>query len=203
MNCSQRFVLTLTVQNEQGATETITSYSLSTATDARGNSYFISDAISISLAKSQISLQYPLTYARDFNNKPYELAMTKDVNGNSFNWLTNPCVDSPTASATACGWVLNSTGQHIPNSQGFCCRCDLSDYVSGGSSSSETRDQLTCDLLSSANSQSAHCLRMDPLWYSAYAIGPAQVSQPPSLYRIDALYLLTGGLHDRRHHTAM
>jgi len=50
----------------------------------------------------------------------------------------------------------------------------LSDYLLGNSDN--TRGGITCSLFGSGVSASAHCLRFDPLWYSAYRIADPSVS---------------------------
>ncbi|RYG50344.1 hypothetical protein EON67_05455, partial [archaeon] len=164
--CRSRFVLTLSVQNGQDSTESMTAYRMQQARDAEGNVYDILDEVEITLVKSQISLHYPLLYQRNYNNKPTELVRTRDTTGRGFNWLTNPCVDDADKTG-ACGWMLDSAGQKIPSSNGFCCRCDFSDFVSGNAPAG-SRGNLHCELFDSVDSQSAHCLRMDPLAYSAF-----------------------------------
>ena len=186
MTCSKQFVVTLTVQSGQNATESVQTVSLHSATDAAGNTYALLDTLDISLAKSAIRLDYPLTYTRNYNNKPYELVLTRDTGGNSFNWLTNPCVDDPTRDGS-CGWVLAQDGSRVPSSNGYCCECNLAEYLSGASVNS--RAGLECSLFNSANSQSAHCLRMDPLWYSAYTVGAPAVD-----YSIDVVFRRCSGV---------
>jgi len=128
------------------------------------------DEWEISLIKSRITLQYPLTYARSFNARPREVVLTADGGGRAYNWLTNPCVDDPAVNG-ACGWVLDANGNRVLYSQGFCCRCDAADVLTGATS---VRGGTQCGLLSS-NAQSAHCMRMGPLWYAAYNILSPQV----------------------------
>ena len=72
LHCQERFVIALTVQNGQNATDSVTTYNLGSATDAQGNSYAFTESIEISLVKSRIILEYPLTYARNYNNNPRE-----------------------------------------------------------------------------------------------------------------------------------
>lgn len=177
--CRNRMLLTLSVQNGQNGTESVSAYTMGRADDGTGQFYDMVDEVSIYLSKSRIALQYPLVYQRSYNNQPYEIVLTKDAGGRSFNWLTNPCIDDPNQNG-ACGWVIDAAGNHVPYSNGFCCQCNVADYLSGSSSGS--RANLACELFSSANSQSAHCIRMSPLWYSAFTIGSAEVK-----YTIDVI----------------
>lgn len=179
LRCNQRFVVTVSVQNGQNATESISTIKVTQAVDSNGNTLDLVDSLEISLAKSQINLQYPLSYTRNYNSKPAELVRTADSTGRSFNFLTNACVDDASREG-ACGWVLDSAGSRVPSSNGFCCRCSLDDYFASSGSGSPSRANLNCALFSSSNSQSAHCLRMSPLWYAAFAIGA-----PQTQYRVD------------------
>jgi len=174
MQCAQRFVVTMTVQNGQNATESLVTYSLTKAEDDAGNVYDLLDTMEITLAKSTVNLQYPLVYERNFNNRPFEIVRTHDSSGRSFNPLTNPCIDDASLDG-ACGWMLNEAGTRVPYSNGFCCRCNLDDYFAASGTGSPTRANLDCALFSSSNGQSAHCLRMHPLWLSAFSIGAPQV----------------------------
>lgn len=179
LRCQQRFVVTMTVQNGQNATESVSSFKISQATDAAGNTLDLLDSLEISLAKTVVHLHYSLAYTRNYNSKPAELVRTADSTGRSFNFLTNACVDDSSREG-ACGWVLDSAGARVPSSNGFCCRCSLDDYFASSGSGSPSRANLNCALFSSSNSQSAHCLRMSPLWYAAFAVGA-----PQTQYRVD------------------
>lgn len=159
----------------------MTAAAVASATDpATGAVYDLSgETLEVTLAKSNIQLQYPLAYARLFNAAPYEVVRTADAGGRSFNFLTNPCVDDP-ARDGACGWVLTPAGERVPSSNGFCCRCDAAAYLGSASAS---RANLQCNLLDASNSQSAHCLRMAPLWYAGFAVGASRVH-----YTIDVVF---------------
>ena len=124
LRCSQRFVLTVDVQNGDNSSESFVTYKLGSATDSDGNTFDLLDSVEITLAKSQVQLVYPLTYDRNYNAQPVEVLRTHDATGRSFNWLTNPCVDDISRDG-ACGWVIDDARQHVPASNGFCCRCSL------------------------------------------------------------------------------
>lgn len=65
-----------------------------------------------------------------------------------------------------CGWVKDSQGQNIVNSQGFCCSCKLLDII--GIEDSFKR-ATSCDQFQfSGGSATAHCLRFDDVYYHAY-----------------------------------
>ena len=55
LSCRQQFVVTLTVQNGQNATEGVQTTSLRSAVDAQGNTFALLDTLDITLAKSQAS----------------------------------------------------------------------------------------------------------------------------------------------------
>ena len=61
----------------------------------------------------------------------------------------------------------------VPYSQGFCCDCDTQHFLFENVDIS--RGNIQCNALDSDSPHaSAHCLRMDKLWYSAYDIGQSR-----------------------------
>lgn len=69
--------------------------------------------------------------------------LTKDSGGDSFNFLTNPCRDGVSSNG-ACGNVLeHGSGTAIPYSQGFCCKCQLDDYLGECSHLPHARDTIS------------------------------------------------------------
>jgi hypothetical protein len=60
----------------------------------------------------------------------------------------------------------------VPDSQGFCCDCDIDDFLFENYDYS--RGNLACEALGDGPHASAHCLRMSNLWYSAYEIGASR-----------------------------
>lgn len=61
----------------------------------------------------------------------------------------------------------------VPDSQGFCCDCDTQSFLFENYDIS--RGNIQCNALDSNSPHaSAHCLRMDKLWYSAYDIGQSR-----------------------------
>jgi hypothetical protein len=168
------FTATMSVQNGQNRSEHIAAFQVRDFTNSAGQPVQVEDRVSVTLSKSSIVLRYPMTYTRTYNSGPRELVLVRDARGRDYNWLTNPCKDGLAADA-ACGSMVDpATGAAVSYSQGFCCRCDLDDYLGGGPSGI-TRANLQCSLLSSQGAQSAHCLRWGPLWYGAFALGAYQV----------------------------
>ena len=174
MTCDERFAVLLSVDAGQNSTESVQSVVLRSATDNASppNTYQLVDTLEISLAKSSIRLVYPLTYLRQYNNDPHELLLLRDGSGKSFDALINPCVDDPTRDDVSCGWVLDSSGGRVSQSQGFCCSCSALHCVSNSCTS---RGGLSCSGLTALGRQAAHCLRMDSLSYSAFGIGAPQI----------------------------
>lgn len=177
-SCANRFFVTLSVQGSENASESVTGVTVRSAIDGNGAVYDVLETLEVTLAKSRVRLRYPLTFTRLYNAAPREVVRLTDGGGRPFNFLTNPCVDDA-ASDGACGWVY-AGGARVPSSQGFCCRCSPTDYLT--SAREPSRANLQCDLFSSSNAQSAHCLRMGPLWYSAYALAAPRVE-----YTIDVV----------------
>lgn len=60
----------------------------------------------------------------------------------------------------------------VPDSQGFCCDCDLDEFLF--ESTDVSRGNLVCDALGHGPHASAHCMRMGNLWYSTYEIGQSR-----------------------------
>lgn len=61
----------------------------------------------------------------------------------------------------------------VPDSQGFCCDCDAQGFLFENYDIS--RGNIQCNALDSNSPHaSAHCMRMDKLWYSAYDIGQSR-----------------------------
>ena len=151
------------------ATESLQA-TVSRVVSASGSTQQLETPISIALTKSPVWAVYPLTYAKSFNAKPYEIVV-----------MTTDCRDGALVQDTTCGWFLNADGSHVPNSQGFCCPCDAQatwqQSVLGGATAL-SRGNVNCDLFT-ANMffnglpASGHCLRMAPQWYAGYSIGVA------------------------------
>lgn len=156
---ANKFVVALSVENGQNGTETVEA-TFSQASDDSGVRK-LQIPWRIVLRKSRVMIRYPITYTRSFNSQPSEeIIILSSLN----------CVDGSSASSPTCGWAV-SNGVRIEDSQGFCCTCDFLQTI--GMSDDTTRaTSLSCDLFSSQ--QSAHCLRFNNLWYSAYSVGPAE-----------------------------
>ena len=147
------------------------------SSDGLGGGLEPADEVSIVVTQSAIVLSYTLTYLQDVNAAPSETVFTSDAANHPFGSLTNPCVADSQADSPACGWTLDKNGARLPFSQGFCCTCGVSNDIAGYRM---PRSGLQCTLF--AERDSAHCLRMDPLWYAAYAIGPPAITFDMNLY---------------------
>ena len=104
------------------------------------------------------------------NNKPFEISFVVSTYLFGFGGDDSHCRDGMTNNPS-CGLALDKDGAPVPDSQGFCCDCSFSDII-GASSNSDYRGAESCDILSTSLS-SAHCLRLDDLWYDAYEIKPS------------------------------
>jgi len=188
--CSKKWVLTLAVENgataassSVSATQAVYGSSSANATvrsaDNPNTVYAFKYQVHITLTKSRIRLDYPLYYQSDFNNKPYEIVYKYNQKG-PLNWLDNQCVATWGSSDPTCGYAYNPSwstkpADRILYSQGFCCDCNAGDLL--GLSPNRIRGGLDCSLLNFDNpTESAHCLRFDSLWYSAFQIGEPDVN---------------------------
>ena len=168
LQCNQKMVVALSVENGQDGTEVVeaTLRDVIDRTGSLGASNVpreLEEPISLSLSKTTVVVRYPVTYVQDINAAPREVVVHHDLNG---------CVDGNEASNPSCGWVIAPDGSRVPHSQGFCCACSF-DQTLGLSDQATRASSLACDLF--GNMQSAHCLRMDPLWYSAFEIGAPEL----------------------------
>lgn len=159
---SSKFVLALSVENGQNGTETVEA-TFSRASDGAGGTRQLQTPWRIELRKTRVMIRYPIAYVRSFNAQPVEEVVVLPSLG---------CADGSAAESPTCGWAVRD-GTRVADSQGFCCTCDFLQTI--GASDELTRaTSLSCDLFTSQ--QSAHCLRFGSLWYSAYAVGPAETS---------------------------
>ena len=76
--------------------------------------------------------------------------------------------------ARSCAWAKDADGNKILDSEGKCCTCDVGDQLFGGKSGNSRSGKLNCMLLG-RNQASAHCMRLDALWYNVYEIGAPRV----------------------------
>lgn len=127
----------------------------------------LQDPLVLRINKSKLQLQYALFYVKDFNAKPIERIVYRDDLLNSIS----QCKDGANEAEPTCGWVYDAKNSKIANSQGFCCSCSVTQVF--GVSKEGTRGSLDCNLLAKRQS-SAHCLRNNRLWYSAYQMNAAQ-----------------------------
>jgi hypothetical protein len=174
-NCSLVMVVTGALQNGEsdGSGGLLFDLASAPAEQLPGGDGFtavsVPDAVSIALFQSAITLRYPTTYVEDVNDGPYEATFLTDGAGARFG-LGNACLDGGGDAAVGCGWQVDAAGAHIPFSQGFCCRCSVVDTLE---STYVPRNGQTCAF--AARRDSAQCLRMAPLWHSAYAIGAPSI----------------------------
>mgnify|MGYP006133543501 CR=1 FL=1 len=164
LDCDSRIVVALTVESGQLDTEAVHATIEDVVDRTDGDELReLEQPIAISLRKSDVVVRYPVTYVQDINASPREVIVHHDLNG---------CVDGDRSDHPSCGWVVRADGTRVANSQGFCCACSF-DQTLGISDESTRAGSLACDLF--GNMESSHCLRMDPLWYSAFEIGPAEL----------------------------
>nr|BAE71144.1 generative cell specific-1 [Physarum polycephalum] len=171
LNCQKKFVVSLSVDNGQNKTEAV-QFTISSATDGNTTLQFV-NPWTITLSKSPVAIYYPISYLQTVNADPSEAVIyTRD-------WIVvSSCQSGAYSDNPTCGWYKDSNGNNIPDSQGFCCSCNLAEYL--GISDDQTRAGLTCSFFSGSSS-SAHCLRFDDNgWYDIFQIANAQ-----DMYTID------------------
>lgn len=180
-SCTQKLVILYDVKNGQKHTDSINLIVDKVENAPGGSSSIENKHISLVFDKTPVYFRYPTTYFRSYNYQPYEILSygTSDGEGTftpfNINPLTPPileCNDHEKDENPTCGWAYGTDNQKIPFSQGRCCKCQFSQTVLQLDNKDHTRGLLDCQPLSKKQ-QSAHCLRMDPLYYHAYIVGTA------------------------------
>jgi hypothetical protein len=162
LSCRQRLVTSFTIAGNQAISLQAAINSATTSVNAQTKN--LVTPYSISIKRSMPYLLYPLYYFRDYNSKPVEKQVyVPDV-------IIPQCKDGDLEDFPTCGWSYDSKGVKIPYSQGFCCSCSLAQLL--GATKTNSRANLNCQLFSTLYS-SGSCMTYDPLWYSAYEVGPA------------------------------
>ncbi|CAG9316759.1 unnamed protein product [Blepharisma stoltei] len=163
MNCTNKLVVSLSVNNDQGADTESLETIINTTSTSEGSKQLVYP-IKITLSKTKVTARYPLRYRQDFNSRARELVIFTSI----FD-----CQDGAYSNSPTCGWKTDSKGDRIWDSQGYCCDCDFSQII-GLDDTTYTRGQ-SCQLFNlGTGSSSAHCLVWDELWYSAYEISTYQ-----------------------------
>ena len=176
--CENKLVVAVTVENGENATSSLELSILSAAVDGE-DQQLANRQISVVLRKTPVYFYYPTTYFETYNYQPWEQLAYGSLSGtdftpfndNIFFGAINSCIDGDFEDAPSCGWAYDADGNQISSSQGKCCKCTAF-QLAGFDDIYMTRSNLQCGL-SSAYTQSSHCLRYDPLWYHTYSIGTA------------------------------
>jgi len=188
--CEKKLVVVMTVKNEQNGTEKLLAQ-VSRVRDASSSEYArLYNPFLITLAKSPVMINYPYTFTGyAVNNKPIE-----EVRKSSGSWWDSDsskrCYDQWQAvekdeMRPSCGYayetkkVKQSDGTFLDvksrkwHSQGFCCHCTTSEKNAYTNSEARNfkRSGLTCKFATSSSQASAHCMRMDKLWYTVHTFG--------------------------------
>lgn len=164
LDCEMKIVLLASLEHGQDQTETA-QFMVRDVTDEAENAKQLLKPWRVGWSKTPAFWRYPVRYVQDVNNKPTELIKT-------VGWLD--CGDNPldVDEELTCG-VARIGGRRVPDSEGFCCGCDIDDITGGA----PTRGNLKCSALSMK--ESAHCLYFDNLWYSIL-----EVERPQMFYSI-------------------
>ena len=172
MNCTHKLVVTVAVENGQNASERIHAIAaVQDLTQGGGSAVkVLQDDITITVSKSPIFVRYATVYEQTFNNQPWELVkLARNVDIFGGTPFGQGCKAGASDDSPTCGWV-DQGNVPIKDSQGFCCACDTIGMITspGGS---RAKTELKCEDVSLSVKSSAHCMRIDPLDYHAFAIG--------------------------------
>ena len=162
LNCtSGRMLVSLSLESGQAAgSERLEAYVTAVSSTAQGSSQ-LRYPIKVQASKTQATARYPLRYQQDYNNKPRELVQSLSA---------FECSDEAYASNPSCGWKVDTQGQRIWDSQGYCCECSLWQTI-GLDPDEHVRGNQCQDFNLGSGYATAHCLVLDDLWYSAYEVG--------------------------------
>ena len=141
------------------ATETLTAQIYQVVASQNGSEIPFEQPVDIQVTKSPIYAVYTLTYQQDFNSQPKEEVISSTILG---------CHDSFTSNDPTCSFQYDSQGNKIQDSQGFCCDCSFTQFL--GIGENINRGNICHTLNLGTGSATAHCLRYEELWYSAFQI---------------------------------
>eukprot|EP01079_Euglenida_sp_SAG-EU17-18_P004804 gene4804-4964_t len=169
-DCDEKFVVTLTVDNGQWGSDQVQYF---TSVSNETSEAVLEEPVKITLTKTKSTMRYPLRYVQDFNARPRESSSKLGL---------FQCMNGEAAPSDTCGWLKDSTtGGDIPYSLGYCCGCELDDFLFPP----DSRGGADCSLLEAGSSHcvsaiptaprppwgrqpACHlplCLRMDGDWY--------------------------------------
>eukprot|EP01132_Coremiostelium_polycephalum_P003651 gene3651-4548_t len=156
LNCEEKMVVALEVDSNTNSSESL-SFTISEV-QKDGQTKELQYPIDVSIVKSEVYLQTTLEYVA---NVAFE-AIEHVINKTDY-FFGDTCNDVPKPDKATCGMlVLNNNP--VKHSQGFCCTCDMSDYINQLPNARSTND---CKIFGRGSS-SAHCLRFGNLFYYIY-----------------------------------
>ncbi len=137
----------------------------------------IEEAVRLEITKTQPRVIYPLRYRHTVNYYPTEEVIPVPNTYPGYQ----ACDDSPAATGPTCGWATDDVG-NIPSSQGFCCN-KSAELFFGTPQNPWWRGEAELGVQSSLSDSfsTAHCLRMDELWFDGYDVNEGPVVE----YSID------------------
>jgi hypothetical protein len=140
----------------------------------------LTNPVEIHIAKTALRVTYPLTYDRSYPGSMFETYVVTGSGGDR----SGSCRDAPGDDEPTCGWVLDEkSGNHVADSQGFCCSCSIADGIMQSlpwTKRGASRGDLSCGLLQhglwlGGVPASAHCLNWSSAWYHGYRVGQARL----------------------------
>ena len=169
ISCKSKILLSLTIQNAELQGSDSVETTLEQVVDKDGNIQKFTSPIKIVFSKTPVKVLYPGIYVQDFNYFPKEYIISSSYTS---------CKDSITDEYPTCGWAY-SNNEKISYSQGFCCSCSVISF------SESIKRGTQCDGFLDF-SATAHCLRFDDIWYSAYKIEKYKIEYKINVTLINA-----------------
>ena len=178
ISCPQKRSVNVKVSYGAGATLKLSYINEVAAQGSQEATISYEDPFRLGITKTLPTYRYPLRYLHTVPYQPYE--EVRKIKNDSVGIqsciddpnATGPTIDDPNATAPSCGWTLDSIGDRIPDSQGFCSNRNLLDLKSCGDNTLNWRgDEVLGEHASLVNSYStAYCLRRGTLFFAGYEI---------------------------------
>ncbi|GLC38807.1 hypothetical protein PLESTM_000779300 [Pleodorina starrii] len=183
--CKNKMIVTLTVVNGKTVDTEKLEFTLKCVNSPDGDCPCTCDAandslckcrdlvapLRVSLSKSPLTASYPISYVQSFNWWVHEEVLQREK-----------CKDGAYDEHPSCPWFyMPGETKPVADSQGFCCTCKMGQVWrdTWGVDRNMKRGNLDCGWnpkhIIDKDPKSAHCMKFDSQWYSAYSLGPAKM----------------------------
>ncbi|KAJ4456558.1 putative Hapless 2 [Paratrimastix pyriformis] len=155
LECTQQMVVAITLEQNQGPTETI---SISRVTNDDGTISQLEHPSTVACRTTSSYVIYPINRRSLFWADAQERVV-----------FDSGCIDFSYASNPTCGWAFDdTTGQPVTDSQGFCCYCSV--WQALHIDDPYSRGNVSCTL----GAATAHCLDYKLPLYLSFNVGTSR-----------------------------